>query len=88
VELMNVSSGAVRAHINGVTDMTYTDMTKTGLNDLLPENLRCKNASQLKKTSKAELIDLLERRHAHGLRCRRKRARPRAAVRSCPAGPR
>lgn len=44
--------------------MTYTDMTKTALNDLLPENLRCKNASQLKKTSKAELIDILERRDA------------------------
>ena len=42
----------------------YTDMTKTELNDLLPENLRRKNASQLKKNSKAELIDLLERRDA------------------------
>lgn len=43
--------------------MTYTDMTKTALNDLLPENLRC-TASQLNKTSKAELIDMLERRDA------------------------
>ncbi|MDB6179726.1 hypothetical protein PAF17_20025 [Paracoccus sp. Z330] len=43
---------------------TYTDMTKTELNDLLPENLRCKNASQLKKASKAQLIDMLERRDA------------------------
>lgn len=42
----------------------YTDMTKSDLNDLLPENLRCKNASQLKKTSKADLIDMLERRDA------------------------
>lgn len=43
---------------------TYADMTKTELNDLLPENLRCKNASQLKKASKADLIDMLERRDA------------------------
>lgn len=43
---------------------TYADMTKTELNDLLPENLRCKNASQLKKASKADLIDMLERRGA------------------------
>ena len=43
---------------------TYADMTKTELNDLLPENLRCKNASQLKKASKAQLIDMLERRDA------------------------
>lgn len=42
----------------------YTDMTKSDLNDLVPENLRCKNASQLKKTSKADLIDMLERRDA------------------------
>ncbi|MCA8870200.1 MAG: hypothetical protein KDA67_16230 [Rhodobacteraceae bacterium] len=44
--------------------MTYNDMTKAQLNELLPENLRCKNASQLKKASKASLIEQLERRDA------------------------
>lgn len=43
---------------------TYNDMIKADLNDLLPENLRCKNASQLKKMSKASLIEMLERRDA------------------------
>ena len=39
---------------------TYHDMTKTELNDLLPENLRRHNASALKKTSKADLIANLD----------------------------
>ncbi len=43
---------------------TCNDMTKAELNVLLPENLRCKNASELKKASKASLINQLERRDA------------------------
>jgi hypothetical protein len=43
---------------------TYNEMTKADLNALLPENLRCKNTSELKKTSKQALIDMLERRAA------------------------
>lgn len=63
---------------------TYNDMIKADLNDLLPENLRCKNASQLKKMSKASLIEMLgaPRCDAGGSRRTREAAqadRPRAA---------
>lgn len=43
---------------------TYNDMRKADLNAILPENLRCKNASEIKKSSKQAMINMLERRGA------------------------
>ena len=63
------------------TDMTCNEVTKTELDDFLPESLRCRNVSQLTKALIAGLIDKLER-HKPWPRPRRSYPNPRWPTRS------